>query len=290
MLPRRNALTEKPVTPSLRHVHASRFVLPLKEGGSVPGLFEANDDGLYVVKLHGAAQGPKSLTAELIAGEIARALGLNVPELVLINLDSALTAGEPDPEIQDHLQRSIGLNLGLDFLPGALPYNPATQSRMNPILAADIVWLDAYIANVDRTTRNPNMLLWGDGVWLIDHGAAIFPHHRWTQPAEQGRRPFEAIKDHVLLPAAGSVVDADTRLAQKLNDTVLWSIVNSVPDAWLPENEIGNAAAQREAYMAYFLARLEGPRPFIEEAERCRSAQDVGAIDPQRATRGRRHE
>lgn len=265
-------------------------MLPLKEGGSVPGLFEADDDGLYVVKLHGAAQGPKSLTAELIAGEIARALGMNVPELVLIDLENTLTAGEPDPEIQDHLQRSIGLNLGLDFLPGSLPYNPATQDYMNPILAADIVWLDAFIANVDRTTRNPNMLLWGDGIWLIDHGAAIFPHHRWTNPAEQARRAFAPIKDHVLLPVAGSMIDADSRLSLILNDTILWSVVNSVPDEWLPENEIGDAAAQREAYMAYFLNRLEGPRPFIEEAERFRAAANVGAIDPDRANRGRRRE
>lgn len=264
--------------------------MPLKEGGSVPGLFEADDDGLYVVKLHGAAQGPKSLTAELITGEIARVLGLRVPELVLIDLQKALTAGEPDPEIQDHLQRSIGLNLGLDFLPGALPYDPANPVGMDPILAADIVWLDAYIANVDRSTRNPNILIWNQAVWLIDHGAAIFPHHRWTNPREQGRRSFAPIKDHVLLPIAGSVVDADSRLAPKLDDTVLWSIIGSVPDIWLPANEIGNADAQRNAYMEYFLSRLEGPRPFIEEAERCRSAQLVGSIDPDRANRGRRRE
>lgn len=283
-------MSQLPVTPSLRHLTATRFVMPLKEGGSVPGLFEADDDGLYVVKLHGAAQGPKSLTAELIAGEIARAVGLRVPELVSINLEKSLTAGEPDPEIQDHLQRSIGLNLGLDFLPGALPYDPAMPIGMNPILAADIVWLDAFTANVDRSTRNPNMLLWNNEVWLIDHGAAIFPHHRWTNPTEQGRRSFAPIKDHVLLPIAGSVVDADARLATKLNDTVLWSIVGSVPDAWLPENEIGDADAQRRAYLDYFLSRLEGPRPFIEEAERRRAEASVGAIDPNRANRGRRRE
>lgn len=276
------------VTPSLRHLTATRFVMPLKEGGSVPGLFEADDDGLYVVKLHGAAQGPKSLTAELIAGEIARALGLQVPELVLIDLQKSLTAGEPDAEIQDHLQRSIGLNLGMDFLPGSLPYDPANPAGMDPILAADIVWLDAFTANVDRSTRNPNMLYWSDSIWLIDHGAAIFPHHRWTDPKEQGRRSFAPIKDHVLLPIAGSIVDADTRLAQKLDDNVLWSVVGSVPDVWLPDNEIGDAEAQRHAYMDYFLSRLEGPRPFIEDAERARSEQSVGAIDPDRANRGRR--
>lgn len=283
-------MPEPSVTPSLRHLTATRFVMPLKEGGSVPGLFEADDDGLYVVKLHGAAQGPKSLTAELIAGEIARAIGLQVPELVLIDLEKSLTAGEPDPEIQDHLQRSIGLNLGLDFLPGALPYDPANPIGMDPILAADIVWLDAFTANVDRSTRNPNMLIWGGGTWLIDHGAAIFPHHRWTDPAEQGRRSFAPIKDHVLLPIAGSIVDADNRLATRLDDTVLWSIVGSVPDEWLPDNEIGDADAQRKMYMRYFLSRLEGPRPFIAEAEQCRAAQSVGAIDPDRANRGRRRE
>lgn len=283
-------MNHPPTTPNLRELTATRFVMPLKEGGSVPGLFEADDDGLYVVKLHGAAQGPKSLTAELIAGEIARAIGLLVPDLVLIHLEHALTAGEPDPEIQDHLQRSTGLNLGLDFLPGALPYNPAATAPVDPVLAANIVWLDAFIANVDRTTRNPNMLLWNDGLWLIDHGAAIFPHHRWTNPREQGRRSFAPIKDHVLLPVAGSIVDADSRLAPILDDTILWSIIGSVPAEWLPENEIGDADAQRQAYMTYFLSRLQGPRPFIEEAERLRSARDVGAIDPNRATRGRRRE
>lgn len=277
-------------TSHISRVDLTRFVLPLREGGSVPGLFEAEDDGLYVVKFHGAAQGPKTLTAELIAGEIGRAVGLNVPTLVLADLEKDLTIGEPDPEIQEHLQRSIGLNLGLDFLPGALPFDPAARTPIDPVLAADIVWLDAFIANVDRTTRNPNMLVWGGGLWLIDHGAAIYPHHRWSDPVAQGRRPFPAIADHVLLPVAGSIVDADVRLAPRLDETILWSIVVSVPDEWLPDNEIGNAHAQREAYLSYFMSRLEGPRPFIEEAERARTAESVGAIDPNRATRGRRRD
>lgn len=278
-------------TPHVRRVEATRFVLPLREGGSVPGLFEADDDGLYVVKFHGAAQGPKTLTAELISGEIGRALGLKVPELVLVDLAKEITTGEPDPEIQDHLQRSIGLNLGLDFLPGALPYDPATRLPVDPVLAADIVWLDAFIANVDRTVRNPNMLRWADDLWLIDHGAAIYPHHRWTNPTEQGRRPFPAIRDHVLLPVAASLVDADVRLASRLDDTVLWSIVGSIPDEWLRDNgETASPEEQRGQYMDYFLARLETPRPFIEEGERARNTADVGAIDPNRATRGRRRE
>lgn len=277
------------VTPRIRRVGATRFVLPLREGGSVPGLFEADDDGLYVVKFHRAAQGPKTLTAELIVGEIGRALGLRVPDLVLIDVPVELSASEPDPEIQEHLARSAGLNLGLDFLPGALPFDPAANIAIDPILAADIVWFDAYTANVDRTTRNTNMLRWHGDLWLIDHGAAIYPHHRWTDPAEQGRRSMPAIKDHVLLPVAGSLVDADQRLASRLDEALLWSIIGSVPDEWLAENaEGGTPEEQRQAYMTYFLARLQAPRPFIEEAERLRLAADVGAIDPERATRGRR--
>ena len=278
-------------TPGLRRVAATRFVLPLREGGSVPGLFEAEDDGLYVVKFHGAAQGPKTLTAELIAGEIGRALGLKVPELVLVDLAKELTIGEPDPEIQEHLQRSVGLNLGLDFLPGALPYDAAAGVPVDPVLAADVVWFDAFIANVDRTTRNPNMLRWHGDLWLIDNGAAIYPHHRWTDPAEQGRRAFQAMRDHVLLPVAGSLVEADARLARRLDETVLWGIVGSVPDEFLPvSEEAGSAERQRERYMAYFLSRLQAPRPFIAEGERLRTAEGVGAIDPERATRGRRRE
>lgn len=276
-------------TPGLRRVAATRFVLPLREGGSVPGLFEAEDDGLYVVKFHGAAQGPKTLTAELIAGEIGRALGLRVPELVLVDLSRELTMGEPDPEMQEHLQRSVGLNLGLDFLPGALPYDAAAGIAVDPVLAAEIVWFDALIANVDRTTRNPNMLRWHGDVWLIDNGAAIYPHHRWTDPAAQGRRAFPAMRDHVLLPVAGSLVEADARLAGRLDETVLWGIVGSVPEAWLPEDaEAGPAERQRERYMDFFLSRLQAPRPFVAEGERLRTAEGVGAIDPERATRGRR--
>lgn len=279
------------VTPGLRRVTALRFVLPLREGGSVPGLFEADDDGLYVVKFHGAAQGPKTLTAELIAGGIGRVLGLKVPELVLVDLPAEIGRTEPDREIQEHLARSAGLNLGLDFLPGALPFDPAVRLPVDPVLAADIVWLDGFIANVDRTTRNPNMLRWHGDLWLIDHGAAIYPHHRWQDPAAQGRRPFPAIKDHVLLPAAGSLVEADARMASWLDESVLWGIIAGVPDEWLPTDAAtGDASAQREAYMAYFTSRLQAPRPFIEEGERLRLAADVGAIDPNRATRGRRRE
>lgn len=272
-------------------VTATRYVTPLREGGSLPALMEADDDGLYVVKLRGAAQGAKTLVAELVAGEIGRLLGLHVPDLVVIDLPAALPVGEPDPEIKGPLDRSVGPNLGLDFLPGALPFDLAMRDPIDPLLAADIVWFDCLIANVDRTTRNPNMLRWHGELWLIDHGAAIYPHHRWTDPAEQGRRSFPAVKDHVLLPRAGSLIDADRRLAERLTDTDLWEVIGSIPDLWLAgESEVGDMDAQRQAYLTYFLKRLEGPRPFIAEAERCRTAADVGAIDPERATRGRRRE
>jgi hypothetical protein len=276
----------------LRTVTATRYVTPLREGGSLPALMEADDDGLYVVKLRGAAQGAKTLVAELIAGEIGRLLGLDVPDLVLIDLPAALTPGEPDPEIKGPLDRSIGINLGLDFLPGALPFDLAMRDPIDPLLAADIAWFDCLIANVDRTTRNPNILRWHGKLWLIDHGAAIYPHHRWTNPQEQARRSFPAVKDHVLLPKAASLIEADRRLADRLTESDLWAVIGSIPDEWLADDEegIGGPDAQRAAYLDYFLTRLEAPRPFIAEAERCRTAVNVGAIDPDRATRGRRRE
>ena len=277
--------------PAMRSVTATRYVSPFREGGSLPGLIEADDDGLYVVKFRGAGQGPKTLIAELIAGEIGRALGLNVPELVFFDLPAGFGAAEPDSEIRELLARSEGLNLGLDFLPGSLPFDLAARIPIDPILAAEIVWFDALIANVDRTTRNPNMLRWHDRLWLIDQGAAIYPHHRWQVPAEQGRRGFPAIKDHVLLPVAGSLVEADRRLADRLRDEDLAAIITMIPDGWLGEDEqVGGPQAQRDAYLAYFRARLQAPRPFIAEGERARTATDVGAIDPTRATRGRRRE
>lgn len=275
----------------LRAVSATRYVTPFREGGSLPGLMEADDDGLYVVKFRGAGQGLKTLVAELIAGEIGRQLGLKVPELVVVDLPAPLTAGEPDPEIKELLDRSIGTNLGLDFLPGALPFDLAMREPVDPLLAADIVWFDALIANVDRTTRNPNMLRWHDGLWLIDHGAAIYPHHRWSDPAAQGRRSFAAIRDHILLPHAGSLVEADGRLAERLTESDMWAVIAGIPEDWLaPDDLIGSAARQREAYLTYFRNRLRAPRPFIEEGERSRTDAGVGAIDPDRATRGRRRE
>src|SRR5689334_2332636 len=196
--------------PGVRTVTATRYVTPLREGGSLPALCEADDDGLYVVKFRGAGQGPKALAAEIVAGEVARALGLPVPELVLVELDPQLADAEPDPEIQELLAASAGLNVGVDFLPGALPYAPAYAP--DPAGAADVVWFDALVLNVDRTPRNPNLLRWHGRTWLIDHGAALYVHHGAGDALARAGAPFAAIRDHVLLPVAGSVGEADERL------------------------------------------------------------------------------
>lgn len=264
--------THAPVA-ALRVVTATRYVTPLREGGSLPGLLEADDDGLYVTKFSGAGQGPKALVAELLAGELGRALGLPVPEIVLVELDPALGKAEPDQEIQDLLERSPGLNMGIDFLPGALPFDPADGARPgadlpDPDLAADIVWFDGLIANVDRTPKNVNLLVWHRRLWLIDHGAALYVHFTWRAPAEHARRPFPQLAEHVLLPYAGSIVEADRRLAPRVTRTLLESIVEAIPTAWL-----GDAAkTQRVAYVDYLMTRLEAPRPFVEEADRARRA------------------
>jgi hypothetical protein len=248
----------------LRTVTATRYATPLREGGSLPAVVQADDDGLYVVKFRGAGQGPKALVAEVVAGEVGRLLGLPVPELVLVTLDPALAMAEPDPEIRDLLVRSAGLNAGLDFLPGALPYRPRVDPPPDPDLAAAIVWFDALVTNVDRTARNPNLLVWHGRHWLIDHGAALYVQHTWHEPAAHARRGFPQAAEHVLLPDAGSLAEADARLVPLLDRGALERILAAVPDEWLSE--------PREAYVAYLLARLEPPRPFVEEVERARAA------------------
>jgi hypothetical protein len=257
----------------LRTVTATRYVTPLREGGSVPALVEADDDGLYVVKLLGAGHGRKALIAEVLAGELARRLGLPVPDLVLVELDGALAKAEPDPELHDLLERSAGLNMGLDFLPGALPFAPAVGPRPDPELAADAVWLDAFTTNVDRTPRNPNLLVWHRRLYLIDHGSALYIHHNWKDPAEHARRPFAPVRDHVLLPFAGSIAEADRRLAPRVTRDLLEELVAALPDAWLePEPGLPDPAAHRRAYIEYLTARLEAPRAFVEVADGARSA------------------
>ena len=256
----------------MRTVRATRYVAPLREGGSLPAIVEADDDGIYVVKFHGAGQGPKALVAETIVGEIGRALGLRVPDLVEAELDLELAKAEPDPEIQELMERSVGTNLGVDYLPGSLAF--AADGTTDPSLAADIVWFDAFASNVDRTPRNPNLLVWGGNVWLIDHGAALFTHHGWgdleSALAAAGSR-FPQVRQHVLLPSAGPVDEADRRLAPRLTADVVEAAVAAGADAWLfGVAPFATPEEHRSAYRAYLLRRLEGPRGFAEEAEAAR--------------------
>jgi hypothetical protein len=246
----------------LRRVLATRYVTPLREGGSLPGLVEGDDDGLYVVKFRAAGQGLLALVAEVIVGELARQLGLPVPELVAVDLDPVLGRAEPDPEIQDLVVASGGVNLGVDFLPGALAYSPATPSQPTAEFAAEVVWLDGLATNVDRTAANPNLLLWHERTWLIDHGAALYFHHGGVRPAEHAVRPFPRIAEHVLLPLAGSIREADERLAPRLGRDLLEEIVALVPVEWL-------TGAGVETYVDYLETRLLSRR-FVEEAERAR--------------------
>jgi hypothetical protein len=241
--------------PVLRTVTATRYVTPLREGGSLPAIVEADDDGLYVLKFRGAGQGPKALAAEVVVGELARGLALPVPELVLISLDPSLARAEPDPEIQDLIRASAGLNLGVDFLPGALAYSPAAPPA--PELAAAVVWLDALVENVDRTPRNPNLLRWHGRLFLIDHGAALYVHHGAGDPLAVAGRPFAAIRDHVLLPAAGPLGEADARLAAAARPADAAALV---PPSW----------ADGAVYAEHLTRRLAAPRAWVEEAERIR--------------------
>jgi hypothetical protein len=252
-----------PTATTLRDVSASRYVMPLREGGSMPGLVEADDDGLYVVKFRGAGQGRLALVAEVIFGELGRALGLPIPELVTISVDPALGVAEPDPEIQELLEASAGTNLGVDFLPGALPYSPAAGWDPDPALAADIVWLDAFLTNVDRTPRNPNLLIWHDRLWLIDHGAALYLQHAGLQPVGHATRPFPQIEEHILLPCSGSIEEADERLSARIDRGLIESIAGLVPSDWW-------GAADIDTYVDYLTLRLQSPRVFVKEAEDAR--------------------
>ena len=241
---------------------AVRFIAPLREGGSLPALVEASDSGMYVLKLRGAAQGIKSLVAEVIAGELARALGLSVPDLKLVELDPDIGKNEPDEELRELLMRSAGLNVGVDFLPSALPFNPAAGAATESSLAANIVWFDALVMNVDRTARNPNMLKWHNRLWLIDHGASLYLHHR-PRVNTRDRDPFPQTRDHVLLPYAGSIREADARLAPRVTKALLTDIVSAVPRDWLDGWDAND-------YVDHLSARLAEPRAFVQEAEEAR--------------------
>ncbi len=255
----------------LRTVEATRYVAPLREGGSLPGLVEADDDGLYVLKFRGAGQGPKALVAEVLAGELARGLGLPIPELVLIGVDPELGRAEPDPEIQDLIAASPGTNIGVDFLPGALAWSPASP-EIGPGLAAEVVWFDALMTNVDRTARNPNLLVWHGRPWLIDHGAALYlQHDESLWPADAAGRDFPLIADHVLLGEATSILEADARLAPLLEPALIERLVAAVPDAFL-EGDGARRDERRRGYVEFMTRRLAAPRAFAQEAEDARRA------------------
>ena len=254
----------------MRTVNAARYVTPLREGGSLPAIIEADDEGMYVLKFRGAGQGTKALIAELIAGELARAAGLLVPELVFVSLDPEIAKTEPDPEIQDLIRSSGGLNLGLDYLPGSVMFDPVAD-QPDADLASRIVWFDAYVTNVDRTPRNANMLMWHRRLWLIDHGAALYFHHSWTNMDQRIKDPFALIKEHILLPFATSIETADQAMTTAITEDVIKGVVELVPGEWLKDHApFSSIAENRQAYVDYLTGRLDAPRTFVEEAIRAR--------------------
>ena len=260
----------------MRTINVTRYILPLREGGSLPAIVEADDQGMYVLKFRGAGQGAKALIAELVAGEIARALQLPVPEIVFAQLDAELARTEGDPEIQHLIKASAGINLALDYLPGAVAFDPLAETP-DALLASRIVWFDAFTSNVDRTARNTNLLVWHRKLWLIDHGAALYFHHDWAgggtvKSSDRARDAFARIKDHVLLPLATQFEAADAAASELLNEKVLSEITTRIPDAWLaPEADLADIAAMRAAYLDYFMRRLQQSRAFVQEAIRARS-------------------
>jgi hypothetical protein len=258
--------------PRIRTVTASRYVTPLREGGSLPAIIEADDDGLYVLKFRGAGQGPKALIAELLAGEIGRLAGLPIPEIVFVMLPPDLARTEPDAEIQSLIGASGGLNLALDYLPGSVTFDPLVF-QPDAELASAVVWFDAFVCNVDRTARNVNMLMWHRRLWLIDHGAALYFHHAWNQRDQPALTPFPLIKDHVLLKLASRLAQVDAQMKTRLAIDKIARIVELVPEAWLADDPgFESKSQQRDAYLNYFTARLAASNIFVEEALRARAA------------------
>jgi hypothetical protein len=251
----------------LRTIQATRYVVPLREGGSLPAIVEGDDLGLYVVKFRGAGQGILALIAELIAGEIGRALGLRVPEIVFAEIDAALGRNEPDAEIRHLLKASAGLNLALDYLPGSVMFDPAARDIAPADEASMLVWFDAFTQNVDRTPRNANLLVWHKKLYPIDHGAALFFHHDWGTMDAKIPSPFKQIAQHVLLPWAAEIPRAGSFARDKLTHVVFERILAAVPDAWL-EVIPGEASAseRRAGYVDFFRRRLEAAHIFEQEA------------------------
>ncbi|HEX3604024.1 MAG TPA: HipA family kinase [Steroidobacteraceae bacterium] len=255
-----------------RTVTASRYVTPLREGGSLPAIIEADDDGLYVLKFRGAGQGPKALIAELLAGEIGRLAGLPVPEIVFAMLPPDLARTEPDAEIQSLIGASGGLNLALDYLPGSVTFDPLVF-QPDPKLASAVVWFDAFVCNVDRTARNVNMLMWHRRLQLIDHGAALYFHHAWKQGEQHALTPFSLIKDHVLLKNAGLLEEVDAEMRSRIDIRQVAGLVEIIPDPWLADDPgFDGKQQQRNAYLSFFKDRLASSRIFVEEAIHARAA------------------
>ena len=256
----------------MRTINVIRYVTPLREGGSLPAIVEGDDDFLYVLKFRGAGQGRKALIAELIGGEVARALGLKVPEIVLANLDSTFGRTEGDEEIQDLLKASTGLNLGLHYLSGAITFDPLV-TKISPRLASEIVWLDTLLMNVDRTVRNPNMLWWHKELWLIDHGASLYFHHAWREGTD-ATQSFPYIKDHVLLPEAGELETVDQELHARLTGERITDIVSLLPDDWLKEDSTFDSLTEhRQAYADFLQLRISRSDLFVKEAQHARETR-----------------
>lgn len=255
------------MTPDIRHQQVTRYITPLREGGSLPALAEADDGFRYVVKFRGAGHGPKALTAELIGGEVARRLGLNVPELVWLDIDERFGITEPDEEIQDLLKASRGLNIGLHFLKGAITLDPYVNN-VDALTASLTVWLDAYLTNVDRTVKNTNMLLWhGRETWLIDHGASLYFHHSWSDPAKAALTPFPYIREHALLHKASRLEEADALAHKLLTPEFLTVLTDMIPDEWLTyEGAPDTPEAMRAVYRDFLLRRLENSQIFVKQA------------------------
>jgi hypothetical protein len=258
--------------PVIRNVNVTRYVTPLREGGSLPAIAEADDDFLYVIKFRGAGQGVKALIADLIGGEIARAIGFKVPEIVFANLDEAFGRTEPDEEIQDLLRASVGLNLGLHYLSGAITFDPAVTTP-DAYLASRIVWMDSLLTNVDRTARNTNMLMWQKELWMIDHGASLYFHHSWENWEQSATRPFVQIKDHVMLPWATQLEKADRELRSFFTSDLIDAIVKLVPNKWLAENSFVQSADEgRQVYATYLKKRVNASDIFLKEAINARQS------------------
>ncbi len=257
---------------ALRQIDVTRYLLPLREGGSLPALAEGDDDFKYVLKFRGAGHGVKALIAELIGGEIARILKLKTPELVFANLDESFGQSEADEEIQDLLKNSRGLNLAMHFLSGSVTFDPVV-TKIDSKNASQIVWLDAYLTNVDRTVRNTNLLIWHEELWLIDHGAALYFHHAFTDPEGHAKSPFAMIKDHVLLSQATELEIVDTEFKKLLTREELSGVVNLIPDDWLhwEESELSPEEI-RKTYLAFLVTRLDHSHVFIKQAQDAREA------------------